>query len=278
MLTQAALWSTPTPVGTVARDQVCPPSPLTAIAPAPWPLVVGTYPATRHEPPAVHERSTPGRNEEGRSPCCCQLCPKSSLWADHVEMPSLTTTVQSDVPAHSTLVSVSAFMGAVTGDQVVPASRVATTTPLPGSDAPFEPTARQSVGVGHEMPLSCGVLPPATCCAFHPMPPSVVATITSAPAVGGFGPATPTAQHRRAVGHDTAPSSPVPLGAGCPTTSGVPFGSPSTWVVRGELGCPVSAQPDAVAASAARRTVRPPPRRQARRCRGTERGSTAGRQ
>ena len=68
-------------------------------------------------------------------------------------------------------------------------------------------------------------------------------------------------------------------GAGCPTTRGVPFGSPSTRAARGALGCPVlSAQPDAVAASAARRTVRPPPRRQARRCRGTERGSTAGRQ
>ena len=59
------------------------------------------------------------------------------------------------------------------------------TTPLPGSDAPLEPTAMHSVAVGQDTPLSCGVLPPATCCAFQVVPPSVVAAITVAPVGGG---------------------------------------------------------------------------------------------
>ena len=100
-------------------------------------------------------------------------------------------------------------------DQVAPPSLVVMTTPLPGSDAPLEPTAMHSVAVGQETPLSWGVLPPATCCAFHVRPPLVVAAITVAPLEGaGLGPAMPTAQQRRSVAHDSAPSSPVPLGAG----------------------------------------------------------------
>ncbi len=64
-----------------------------------------------------------------------------------------------------------------------------------------------SVAVGHEIALSCGVLPPATCCAFQEIPPSVVAAMTVVPDGGaGLGPATPTAQQRRAVAQDTAPS------------------------------------------------------------------------
>lgn len=114
-----------------------------------------------------------------------------------------------------TLAMTRAFWGDAAADQVAPASLVVMTTPLPGSDAPLDPTAMHSVAVGHETPLSCGVLPPCTCCAFHEAPPLVVAAITVAP-VGGAGlkPATPTAQHRRTVAHDKAPSSPVPLGAG----------------------------------------------------------------
>ena len=168
-------------------------------------------------------------------------------------------TVQSDGPADWTLVTASASMGAVAGDHVVPASRVVTTTALPGSEAPVEPTAMQSVAVGHETPLNCGVLPPATCWAFHDFPPLVVATMTVAPVAGGFGPATPTAQHRLAVAHDTDPSSPVPLGAGCPTTRGVPFGSPRTWRLRA-LGveCPTSPQAEVMVASVPRRRNGPP--------------------
>jgi len=54
------------------------------------------------------------------------------------------------------------LVGDVAGAQVLPASVVVTTTPLPGSDAPFDPTAMQLVAVGQETPLSCGALPPAT--------------------------------------------------------------------------------------------------------------------
>jgi hypothetical protein len=59
------------------------------------------------------------------------------------------------------------------------------------------------------------VLPSVTRWAFQVTPPFVVASITVAPlAEAGFGPTTPTAQQRRAVPHDSAPSSLVPLGAG----------------------------------------------------------------
>ena len=147
--------------------------------------------------------------------------------------------LQSAGPAQVTLETRRAFCGVDAADHVVPASVVEKTTPLPGNDAPLDPTARQSVAVGHETALSCGVIPPATCCAFHDFPPSVVAAMTVAPVVGaGLGPATPTAQQRRAVAQDTAPSSPVPEGAGCPTARGVPLGSPRTGAALDAPGCP----------------------------------------
>ena len=94
--------------------------------------------------------------------------------------------VQSIGLAQVTLETTSAFCGDAAADQVAPASLVVTTTPLPGSDAPLEPTAMHSVAVGQDTPLSCGVLPPATCCAFHVTPPLLVAAITVAP-LGGRG-------------------------------------------------------------------------------------------
>ena len=122
-------------------------------------------------------------------------------------MPSLTITVQSEGRAQATLVTASAPGGAVRVTTSHRRRSVVTTTPLPGSDAPFDPTAMHSIAEGHETPLSWGVLPPTTCCAFHEMPPSVVATITVVPPAGaGSGPATPTAQQRRALAQDTAPS------------------------------------------------------------------------
>jgi hypothetical protein len=105
----------------------------------------------------------PGRKREGSPPSCCQLCPKSSLWADHVNVPSLTMAVQLDESVHAALVTTRALVGDVAGAHVEPALVVVTTTPLPGSDAPFDPTAMHLVAVGQETPLSCGVLPPATC-------------------------------------------------------------------------------------------------------------------
>src|SRR6516162_5331384 len=100
---------------------------------------------------------------------------------------------------------------------------------LPGSEAPFEPTAIQARALGHEIPLSCGMTDPCTGWGVHFRPPSLVATMTVAgDEADEFGPATPTAQQRSASAHDTAPSCPVPAGAGCPATSGVPRGSPRT--------------------------------------------------
>src|SRR5271167_934145 len=119
-------------------------------------------------------------------------------------MPSLTMAVQSIGLAQVTLETTSAFCGDVAEDQVAPASLVVMTTPLPGSDAPLEPTAMHSVVVGQDTPLSSGVLPPTTCCAFHVTPPLLVASITVAPlALAGLGPATPTAQQRLAVAHES---------------------------------------------------------------------------
>src|SRR5271170_8338442 len=107
-------------------------------------------------------------------------------------MPSLTTAVQSIGLAQVTLGMTSAFCGDAAGDQVAPASLVVMTTPLPGSDSPLEPTAMHSVVVGQDTPLSWGVLPPATCCAFHVRPPLVVASITVAPLEEAvLGPAVP---------------------------------------------------------------------------------------
>jgi len=100
-------------------------------------------------------------------------------------MPSLTMAVQSIGLAQVTLETTSAFCGAAAGDQVAPASLVVMTTPLPGSDAPLEPTAMHSVMVGQDTPLSSGVLPPSTCCAFHVTPPLLVASITHH--IGPFG-------------------------------------------------------------------------------------------
>ena len=107
---------------------------------------------------------------------------------------------------------------------------VVTTTPPPGCDVPFEPTAMHAVTMGHEIPLSSGTTPPDTCWAFHETPPLIVATMTVAPPGGGVvpGPASPTAQQRLLFAHDTARRSPVPAGAGCPVTRVGPLGSPKT--------------------------------------------------
>ena len=67
------------------------------------------------------------------------------------------------------------------------------------------PTAMQASRVGHEMPLSCGVVPPVTCCGSQVVPPFLVATMTVAPPGAGLGPATPTAQQWRASAHDDGP-------------------------------------------------------------------------
>src|ERR1700691_857744 len=110
-------------------------------------------------PPAMHVTSFPGKKPDGRSPSCCQLCPKSALWADHVDVPSLTMAVQSTGLAQVTLETTRAFCGDTAADHVAPASLVVMTTPLPGSEAPLDPTAMHSVVVGQDTPLSWGVLP-----------------------------------------------------------------------------------------------------------------------
>ena len=96
--------------------------------------------------------------------------------------------------------------------------------------------------------VSWGVVPPDMRCAFQVVPPSVVATITALPAADAFGPATPTAQQRRASG--TTPRRARrcrPVRADRP-----PAVCPSARRARGRpggVGWPVSAQPDTGAAS-----------------------------
>ena len=190
----------------------------------------------RSRPPRRSGRS-PGRKAGGRLPCCCQVWPKSGLWADQVEVPSLTMAVQSTrARRRSRSRTTSAFCGEATAVQVAPASLVVMTTPLPGQRCPVGADRHALGRPWDRTPRSArGCCRPTTCCAFHVMPPLVVAAITVAPVAGaGLGPATPTAQQRRAVAQDTAPRSPVPLGAGWPTASGVPVASPRT---RARLGC-----------------------------------------
>ena len=175
----------------------------------------------------MHVRSFSGRKADGRLPSCCQLCPKSALWAAHVEVPSLTMAVQSVGLAQVTL---------ETAERVLRRGRR-----RPGragvarrhDDA--APRQRRPVGADRH--------------ALGRRRAGDPAQLRRAPARdllclpgrrrrwwwrrspwrrsrgAGLGPATPTAQQRRAVAQDTAPSSPVPLGAGWPTASGVPLGS-----------------------------------------------------
>jgi hypothetical protein len=119
------------------------------------------------------------------------------------EDPLLTTAVQSAALAHCTLGMSSAPVSAPAGDHTLPPSDVVYVTSL----APFVPTAIHAWTVGHEMPLSCGMAGPGTGCGVHFIPASLVATMTVAgDAADELGPATPTAQHRSAFAHDTAPS------------------------------------------------------------------------
>jgi hypothetical protein len=202
------------------------------------------------------------------------------LVADQIKEPSFTIARHWLTDEHETDITVRAPVGAVTGAQVAPAFVEARTTPLPGSDPPSEPTAMQSFGVGHDTPLNCGVPPPAMFCSRHVRPPFFVATITVVEPgrAAGLRLATPTAQQRRTVGQDSAPSSPVPEGAGLPSTSGVPLGAPRTRGVRDEPVLAFAVQPVAASATAASRAVSRQPDRRAPRWQGTEHGTTADRE
>ena len=184
--------------------------------------------------------------------------------------------VQPELEVHATLSTVSTPGGATAAVQVAPPSTVVNTTPLPGTDAPFVPTAMHRVALGHETPLSCGMNDPDTACGFHCFPPSLVATITVAGLLGPVPRAgTPTAQQRDGVGQEMAARS-LPAGAGCPTASGVPCGCPRTRGGGVAARCPFE-QADVATATTARRIGRPPPNRLTRLCPGTVRGDTGRR-
>ncbi len=196
---------------------------------------------------------------------------------------SLTIAVQSKTLAHCTLGMFSAPGSAVAGDQTMPPSDVVNTTPLPGTDAPVEPTAMQSRVVGHETPLSCGTTDPRTACAFHFFPPSLVAMMTVAGRVAGaLAPATPTAQHRsRGRARDGAELA----GAGgrrLPEDERRPPGLAEDRVGGGRsrvLFTPQAAArtPAGHSPSARTSSLLNPPTRQVRHRRGTERRRTARR-
>jgi hypothetical protein len=148
--------------------------------------------------------------------------------ADQKIVPSLTRTVQSTGLAHVTLVTASAPVGAVTACHVWPPSPVVSTVPVGGLE-PVDPTAMQRVVRGHETPVSWGASVSSNGWAAQVRPPSDVAAMTvtgetgADDGVGALGPATPTAQQWSASAQETAPSSPVPGGAGWPRDTGVPF-------------------------------------------------------
>ena len=180
----------------------------------------------------------------GRVPCRSQVWPKLDVAADQSAVPSLATTVQSAAVVHFTEETAMAPAGATDGAQLFPPLCVVSTTPVPGS-APVDPTAMHTLAPGHETPVRAGgVVPALNGCVVQVRPPLTVATITVAPltgvaieaavpaavvvVVGALGPGTPTAQQCSASAQDTALSSPVPAGAGCPTATEVPDGCPRT--------------------------------------------------
>lgn len=149
-------------------------------------------------------------------------------------VPSLTMRVQVAALTHCTEVTAMAPTGGADGAQLLPPSCVVSTTPVLGSD-PFEPTAMHTLAVGHDTPVSAGMVFMVSGCAAQVSPPLAVPAMTVTaelgPVVvvaGALGPATPTAQQWWASAQDTALNSPVPAGAGWPTTTGVPDCSPRT--------------------------------------------------
>jgi hypothetical protein len=257
---QVASWSTPTFGGTVAEDHVAPPSVLITIAPCPCPVVVGEYPATRQVPADVQESARGLEKPVGRLPSWLQVFPKSMVRADPVLVPSLVMAVQAVTAEQVTLVSTKAPVGAEVGVQVSPPLRVVRTMPDPGT-APVEPTAMHDDAVGQEIPLSSGGDESDSAWADQLVPPLAVLAITVTGAtvvvVVALGPATPTAQQWKASAHETAPSSPVPAGAGWPIT--VTFGDcwPRTLAEVGGRGCDtVQADTTSPASDNKRGTVR----------------------
>ena len=107
---------------------------------------------------------TSGRSPAGRSTAGCPPAARSGrsrrCGRTRSRCRRSPRLVQSAGLAHVTLETASAFCGEAAAVQVAPASLVVMTTPLPGSDAPLDPTAMHSVAVGQDTPLSCGVLPP----------------------------------------------------------------------------------------------------------------------
>ena len=202
------------------------------------------------------------------------------LWAAHVDVPSLTMAVQSAGLAQVTLKTTSAFCGEPTAAQVAPASLVVIDDAAPRQRCPVgaDRHALGRRGAGHPAQLRGAAA-------------RDLLRLPGRAAVGGGG------DHRGAgrgggigAGHAHGPAAscrgaghalrarPCRSGAGWPTASGVPLASPRTRASLVEPGCPDSAQPDAVTATAARTRNRPPLRRRTRQCRNTGRGSTARRE
>ena len=174
------------------------------------------------------------------------MWPKSAVLADQMLVPSLMRAKQVVLLMHWTLVSTKAPAGTPAWVQLSPPSWVVSTMPAPGTP-PVEPTAMQSSTVGQEMPPSSGAALRPVDWADHTAPPFRVAAITVAVAavvVVASGPSTPTAQQCVASAQETAPSSPVPAGAGWPRTAAVVDCSPSTRVVTAGGVCVTRAHDD----------------------------------
>ena len=178
----------------------------------------------------------------GRVPCRSHVWPKLDVAADQSAVPSLATTMQSAAVVHFTEVTAMDPAGGTDGAQLVPPFCVVSTTPVPGF-APVDPTAMHTWAPGHETPVRAGgAVPGANGLVVHVRPPLTVAAITVVPVtgvavvaaavvavvVGALGPGTPTAQQCWASAQDTALSSPVPAGAGCPSATEVRDGCPRT--------------------------------------------------
>ena len=137
--------------------------------------------------------------------------------------------VQVTASMQSTPVTTMAPAGVEACVQRAPPSSVVRTAAV-DDPTPAEPTAMQCRVSGHEIPSSSRVELSDSGCATQVRPPLVVATMTAFDGDGpvevglatGCAAGVPTAQQRSLLAQDTASSSPVAAGAGCPTTAGVP--------------------------------------------------------
>jgi len=189
----------------------------------------------------VHDRPVTADTVEGKGPPATQdelgvgadravTRPESTAEAVHRPPIRQSTEVTSEMPA-----------GMVCGVQVVPASWVESTEPVPPPTPLDCPTATQIRGDGQAMSDRNSTVA-GTVSTFHERPPSVVATTAAVAGALSVAVVEPTAQHRADVGQATALSDCT--GAGRESEANEPVHGASGADVGGELEAGLSPEFD----------------------------------